>query len=75
VIACRCRCLSSARSRGYASPRTGSRRKATIDRWVRALADLLADHGEDDALRNRVHHLLMRRAGWTAQTVSIPHGY
>ena len=37
---------------------TMPRRKATIDRWVRALADLLADHGDDDALRNRVHHLL-----------------
>jgi predicted nuclease of predicted toxin-antitoxin system len=37
---------------------TMPRRKATIDQWMSALTDLLGDHGEDDALPNRVHHLL-----------------
>lgn len=37
---------------------TMPRRKATIDQWVQTLAGLRADHGDEDALRNRVHHLL-----------------
>jgi predicted nuclease of predicted toxin-antitoxin system len=36
---------------------TMPRSKVAIPQWVRALAELLTDHGEDDALRNRVHHL------------------
>lgn len=34
------------------------RRKSTIARWVQALAELLAGHPDEDALRNRTHHLL-----------------
>ncbi len=37
---------------------TMPRRKATIPRWVRALTELLAEHGDENAMRNRVHHLL-----------------
>jgi predicted nuclease of predicted toxin-antitoxin system len=37
---------------------TMPRSKAAIPQWVQTLAELLADHGDDDALRNRIHHLL-----------------
>jgi predicted nuclease of predicted toxin-antitoxin system len=33
------------------------RTKAAIPQWTRTLTSLLADHGEEDALRNRVLHL------------------
>jgi predicted nuclease of predicted toxin-antitoxin system len=33
------------------------RTKSTIPSWVEALAELLAHHTDDDALRNRVRHL------------------
>ncbi len=34
------------------------RSKAAIRQWVKALAGLLAEHGDEDALRNRIHHLV-----------------
>ncbi len=34
------------------------RTKAAIPQWVQALSDLLAEHGDEQALRNRVHHLV-----------------
>ena len=37
---------------------TMPRRKATIDLWVQTLAALLDEHRDENALRNRVHHLL-----------------
>jgi hypothetical protein len=36
---------------------TMPRTKAAIPQWVRTLADLLAEHGDEGSLRNRVHHL------------------
>ena len=36
---------------------THPRTKAAIPQWVKALSDLLAQHRDDDALRNRIHHL------------------
>jgi predicted nuclease of predicted toxin-antitoxin system len=36
---------------------TMPRNRAAIPRWVQALTGLLADHREEDALRNRVRHL------------------
>jgi predicted nuclease of predicted toxin-antitoxin system len=36
---------------------TMPRTKSAISQWVQALAKLLADHPEEDSLRNRVHHL------------------
>lgn len=36
---------------------TMPRTKAAVPRWIEVLADLLAVHGSEDALRNRVHHL------------------
>ncbi len=36
---------------------TVPRRKATISQWVQMLSSLLAGHGDERALRNRVHHL------------------
>jgi hypothetical protein len=36
---------------------TMPRSKAAIPQWVAALAELLAGHREEDALRNRVHLL------------------
>jgi predicted nuclease of predicted toxin-antitoxin system len=36
-----------------AMPRT----QAAIPQWVQVLTDLLADHTDDDGLRNRIHHL------------------
>jgi predicted nuclease of predicted toxin-antitoxin system len=36
---------------------TMPRTKDAIPQWVRTLSTLLADHGEENALRNRVHHL------------------
>lgn len=36
---------------------TMPRRKATVVQWVKTLGDLLEEHGHEDALRNRVHHL------------------
>jgi hypothetical protein len=37
---------------------TMPRTKAAIPLWVQTLTGLLADHGDEDSLRNRVHHLL-----------------
>jgi len=37
---------------------TMPRSKDAIPRWVQALSALLGKHTEDDALRNRIHHLL-----------------
>ena len=34
------------------------RSKVAIPQWVDALAGLLAEHKDEDPLRNRVHHLL-----------------
>lgn len=42
----------------FTSDATMPRSKATLGQWVQTLAQLLAEHGSDDALRNRVHHLL-----------------
>ncbi|HZL48873.1 MAG TPA: DUF5615 family PIN-like protein [Solirubrobacteraceae bacterium] len=36
---------------------TMPRTKDTIPQWVQALTKLLADHPDDDSLRNRIHHL------------------
>jgi predicted nuclease of predicted toxin-antitoxin system len=36
---------------------TMPRTKAAIPQWVRTLADLLVEHGDDDSLHNRIHHL------------------
>jgi predicted nuclease of predicted toxin-antitoxin system len=33
------------------------RSKDTLSQWVRTLSELLATHGTEDALRNRVYHL------------------
>jgi predicted nuclease of predicted toxin-antitoxin system len=33
------------------------RSKAAIPLWIEALSGLLAEHGDNDSLRNRVHHL------------------
>ena len=34
------------------------RGKAAIPQWVQGLAGLLAEHGDENALRNRIHHLV-----------------
>jgi predicted nuclease of predicted toxin-antitoxin system len=34
------------------------RSKSAIPQWVQILAQLLAEHGDEESLRNRVHHLL-----------------
>lgn len=36
---------------------TMPRTKAAIPQWVRTLTGLLAEHPDEDSLRNRVHHL------------------
>jgi predicted nuclease of predicted toxin-antitoxin system len=36
---------------------TMPRTKAAVPQWIEVLADLLAAHQGEDALRNRVHHL------------------
>jgi hypothetical protein len=36
---------------------TMPRTKDAIPQWVQVLAELLADHPDEDSLRNRVHHL------------------
>jgi len=33
------------------------RSRAAIPQWVQVLAELLAEHGDENALRNRIHHL------------------
>ncbi len=33
------------------------RTKTAIPQWVQTLTKLLADHSDEDSLRNRVHHL------------------
>jgi len=33
------------------------RTKAAIPQWLQALSNLLAEHRDEDALRNRIHHL------------------
>ncbi len=35
---------------------TMPRTKHAIPQWVQTLSNLLADHGDEDALRSRVHH-------------------
>jgi predicted nuclease of predicted toxin-antitoxin system len=42
----------------FTSDATLPRSKAAIPRWVQALEDLLAGHGDADSMRNRVRHLL-----------------
>jgi predicted nuclease of predicted toxin-antitoxin system len=37
---------------------TMPRNKATIPSWTQRLIELLVEHGEENAMRNRVHHLL-----------------
>lgn len=37
---------------------TMPRSKKAIPRWVNALGELLNEHGPEDSLRNKVHHLL-----------------
>jgi predicted nuclease of predicted toxin-antitoxin system len=36
---------------------TMPRTKAAIPQWVKTLTGLLAEHGGEDSLRNRIHHL------------------
>ena len=37
---------------------TMPRRRDTVPLWVRTLSDLLDEYAQENALRNRVHHLL-----------------
>jgi predicted nuclease of predicted toxin-antitoxin system len=41
----------------FTSDATMPRTRGAISQWVQTLSELLADHGDEDALRNRVHHL------------------
>jgi predicted nuclease of predicted toxin-antitoxin system len=36
---------------------TMPRTRDAIPQWVQTLSDVLADHSDEDSLRNRVHHL------------------
>jgi hypothetical protein len=42
----------------FTSDSTMPRNKASIPLWVKALGKILREHPTDDALKNRVRHLL-----------------